>query len=167
VRLHDLRPAPGSKKSRKRIGRGESSGRGKTSGRGTKGQRARSKIPASFEGGQMPIQRRVPKWGGFTNPNRVSYAVVNVARLEGAFEAGSVVTPDDLASRGLVRRRQPVKVLGQGEISKAITVRAHRFSKQAAEKIRGAGGTTELIEGAKPLRSAGGPGGAAPPAEGT
>ncbi len=145
MRLHDLRPAPGSKTRRQRKGRGESSGRGKTSGRGMKGQRARSKVPASFEGGQMPIQRRIPKWGGFTNPNRVSYAVVNVARLDRIFEAGSVVTPEDLASRGLVRRRQPVKVLGQGEISKAITVRAHRFSKQATEKIRNAGGTTELI----------------------
>lgn len=149
MRLHDLSPAPGSKTRRQRKGRGESSGRGKTSGRGMKGQRARSKVPASFEGGQMPIQRRIPKWGGFTNPNRVSYAVVNVARLDGIFEAGSVVTPEDLASRGLVRRRQPVKVLGQGEISKAITVRAHRFSKQAIEKIKNAGGTTELItEGA-------------------
>lgn len=146
MRLHDLRPAPGSRKSRKRIGRGESSGRGKTSGRGTKGQRARSKVPASFEGGQMPIQRRVPKWGGFTNPNRVEYAVVNVARLDGVFDAGAVVTPDDLAARGLVRRRQPVKILGQGEIAKALTVRAHRFSKQAADKIAKAGGTTETIK---------------------
>lgn len=146
MRLHDLRPAPGSKRSRKRIGRGESSGRGKTSGRGMKGQRARNTVPAAFEGGQMPIQRRVPKWGGFTNPNRIEYAVVNVARLDDTFVAGAVVTPDDLAARGLVRRRRPVKVLGEGEISKALTVQAHRFSKQAADKIKGAGGTIEILD---------------------
>jgi large subunit ribosomal protein L15 len=96
----------------------------------------------------MPIQRRIPKFGGFTNPNRIEYAVVNVARLDGVFDAGSVVTPEDLVAKGLVRRRQPVKVLGQGEIAKALTVRAHRFSKQAADKITKAGGTTETIEGA-------------------
>ena len=146
MRLHDLKPAPGSRQRSKRIGRGESSGRGKTSGRGMKGQRARSKVPASFEGGQMPIQRRVPKWGGFTNRNRVEYAVVNVARLDGVFEAGAVVTPEDLVSKGLVRKRMPVKVLGQGEISKALSVKAHRFSKQAADKITQAGGSTELLE---------------------
>jgi large subunit ribosomal protein L15 len=110
-----------------------------------KGQRARGSIPATFEGGQMPLHRRVPKWGGFTNPNRVVYAVVNVARLSDAFEAGAVVGPDELAARGLVRRRRPVKVLGQGEISKALTVRAHRFSKQAAQKIEAAGGTAEVL----------------------
>jgi large subunit ribosomal protein L15 len=148
VRLHDLKPAPGSKQRRKRVGRGESSGRGKTSGRGMKGQKARNTVPASFEGGQMPIQRRVPKWGGFTNLNRITYSVVNVARLAETFEAGTVVTPEELAARGLVKRRRPVKVLGHGDISKALTVRAHRFSKQAAEKIKSAGGTTEAIEGA-------------------
>jgi large subunit ribosomal protein L15 len=113
-----------------------------------KGQKARNTVPAAFEGGQMPLQRRVPKWGGFTNPNRVSYAVVNVARLADAFEPGAVVTPEELAARGLVKRRKPVKVLGHGEISKALTVRAHRFSKQAAEKIKGAGGTADAIKGA-------------------
>jgi large subunit ribosomal protein L15 len=96
----------------------------------------------------MPIQRRVPKWGGFRNPNRVEYSVVNVARLAGTFDSGAVVTPEELAARGLVRRRRPVKVLGHGEISKALTVRAHRFSKQAQDKITSAGGTTELIKGA-------------------
>lgn len=146
MRLHDLRPAPGSKRSPKRVGRGESSGRGKTSGRGSKGQRARNTIPAASEGGQMPIQRRVPKWGGFTNPNRIEYAVVNVARLAETFDAGAEVTPDELAARGLVRRRRRVKVLGQGDISKALTVRAHRFSRQAEEKIKAAGGTTELVD---------------------
>jgi large subunit ribosomal protein L15 len=115
-----------------------------------KGQRARSKVPAAFEGGQMPIQRRVPKWGGFTNPNRITYAVVNVARLAEVFEPGAVVTPDELAARGLVRKRLPVKVLGHGDISKALTVRAHRFSKQAADKISGAGGTAEVLEGKRP-----------------
>lgn len=146
MRLHDLKPTPGSRQRRKRIGRGESSGRGKTSGRGMKGQRARSKVPASFEGGQMPIQRRVPKWGGFTNLNRVEYSVVNVARLDGVFEAGATVTPEDLVAKGLVRKRRPVKVLGQGEISKALTVKAHRFSKQASDKITKAGGTAEKID---------------------
>lgn len=146
MRLHDLRPAPGSKRPRKRVGRGESSGRGKTSGRGQKGQKARNNIPPAFEGGQMPIQRRVPKWGGFTNPNRVTYAVVNVARLAETFDAGAVVTPETLAERGLVRRRLPVKVLGNGDLGKALTVKAHKFSKQATEKITSAGGVAELVE---------------------
>lgn len=146
MRVHDLRPAPGSRRPRKRVGRGGGSGRGKTAGRGTKGQKSRNSVPVWFEGGQMPIQRRIPKWGGFTSPNRVVYAVVNVAKLAEAFEAGDVVTPEELASRGLVRRKRPVKVLAHGEISKAVTVRAHRFSKQAAEKIRNAGGTVEQIE---------------------
>ena len=147
MRLHDLRPAPGAKRPRKRIGRGESSGRGKTSGRGQKGQKARNTVPVWFEGGQMPIQRRVPKWGGFTNLNRVEYAVVNVAKLGEVFDAGATVGPAEFVARGLVPKRMPVKVLGHGEIAKALTVRAHRFSKQAAEKIAGAGGTTEKVEG--------------------
>jgi large subunit ribosomal protein L15 len=113
-----------------------------------KGQKSRNTVPAGFEGGQMPLQRRVPKWGGFTNRNRIAYSVVNVARLAESFEAGAVVTPDDLAARGLVKRRRPVKVLGNGEISKALTVRAHRFSRQATEKIQSAGGKTEAIKGA-------------------
>jgi large subunit ribosomal protein L15 len=145
VRLHDLKPAPGSKHRRKRIGRGESSGRGKTSGRGMKGTHARNTVAPWFEGGQMPLQRRIPKFGGFTNPNRVEYTVINVAKLAEVFEAGSVVTPVELVAHGLVRRRRPVKVLGQGEISKALTVKAHRFSKQAQDKIKGAGGTTEVM----------------------
>ncbi len=147
MRLHDLRPAPGSKRPRKRIGRGESSGRGKTSGRGMKGQRARNTVPVWFEGGQMPIQRRVPKWGGFTNLNRVEYAVVNVAKLGEVFDAGAVVGPAEFVARGLVPKRKPVKVLGHGDISKALTVRAHKFSKQAADKIAGAGGSIEKVEG--------------------
>ncbi|MGH2759047.1 MAG: 50S ribosomal protein L15 [Actinomycetota bacterium] len=147
MRLHDLRPAPGAKRPRKRIGRGDSSGRGKTSGRGMKGQKARNNVPAWFEGGQMPLQRRVPKWGGFTSPNRVEYAVVNVAKLSEVFDAGAVVGPEECAARGLVPRRKPVKVLGHGEIAKALTVRAHKFSKQAADKITAAGGTIEKVEG--------------------
>ena len=145
MRLHDLKPAPGAKQKRKRVGRGEGGGKGKTSGRGQKGQKSRNTVPPWFEGGQMPIQRRVPKWGGFTNPNRVEYAVVNVARIEEVFDAGSTVSPEELVSKGLVRRRQKVKVLASGDISKALTVRAHRFSKQAREKIEAAGGTTEVI----------------------
>lgn len=147
MRLHDLKPARGAKRPRKRIGRGESSGRGKTSGRGQKGQKARNNVPVWFEGGQMPIQRRIPKWGGFTNLNRVEYAVVNVAKLSEVFDAGSTISPSDLVDRGLVPRRMPVKVLGHGEISKPLTVHAHKFSKQAAEKIAGAGGTVQTVEG--------------------
>jgi large subunit ribosomal protein L15 len=145
VRLHDLKPAPGSKHRKKRIGRGNSSGTGKTSGRGQKGQRARNKVPTWFEGGQMPIQRRVPKFGGFTNRNRVEYEVVNVARLAEVFDAGAVIGPEDLVGRGLVRKRRLVKVLGNGDIGKALTVKANKFSKQAVEKIQGAGGTIEVV----------------------
>lgn len=145
MRLHELKPAPGAKRRRKRVGRGESSGKGKTSGRGQKGQKSRNTVPVWFEGGQMPIQRRVPKWGGFTSRNRVEYAVVNIARLADTFEAGASIGPEDIAARGLVRRKQRVKVLAHGDISKALTVRAHKFSKQAEEKIRAAGGTTEVL----------------------
>lgn len=145
MRLHDLKPAPGSRKRRKRIGRGESSGKGKTSGRGMKGTRARGSVPAGFEGGQMPLQRRLPKWGGFTNRDRVSYTVINLSRLDDEFEAGSSVGPEELVAQRLVRKGRPVKVLARGEISKALTVRAHKFSKQAEEKIRAAGGTTEVV----------------------
>jgi large subunit ribosomal protein L15 len=145
MRLHDLKPAKGATHRRKRVGRGNASGTGKTSGRGQKGQRARNKVPVWFEGGQMPIQRRIPKFGGFTNRNRVEYEVVNVARLAEAFDAGATIGPDDLAAKGLVRRKRPVKVLGNGEIGKALTVKANKFSKQAAEKIQGAGGTVEVV----------------------
>ena len=145
MRLHDLKPAPGSKRRKKRVGRGEGSGKGKTSGRGQKGQKARNTIPPWFEGGQMPIQRRIPKFGGFTNPNRVEHEVVNVARLAEVFDAGAVIGPDELASKGLVRRRRPVKVLGHGDIGKKLTVRAHKFSKQAADKIQAAGGAAEVL----------------------
>lgn len=145
MRLHELKPAPGSRRRRKRVGRGESSGRGKTSGRGMKGTRARGTVPIWFEGGQMPLQRRVPKFGGFTNRNRVTYAVVNIARLDDVFEAGAVVTPEELVERRIVPKGRPVKVLARGDLDKALTVRANKFSKQAEEKIRAAGGTTEVI----------------------
>ncbi|MGH2669670.1 MAG: 50S ribosomal protein L15, partial [bacterium] len=101
MRLHDLRPAPGAKRPRKRIGRGDSSGRGKTSGRGMKGLKARGEVPAGFEGGSMPIHRRIPKWGGFHPRNRVEYAVVNVARLDARFESGAVVDPETLRRLGV------------------------------------------------------------------
>jgi large subunit ribosomal protein L15 len=146
MKLHDLKPARGATRRRKRVGRGNASGTGKTSGRGQKGQRARGSIPAWFEGGQMPIQRRVPKWGGFTKRGRVEYSVVNLGKLDDIFDAGGTVTPEVLRDRGLVRKGRPVKVLAQGDITKALTVRAHRFSKQARDKIQAAGGTAELID---------------------
>ena len=145
MRLHDLKPAPGAKHRRKRVGRGESSGLGKTSGRGMKGTKARKTVPPGFQGGQMSLQRRLPKLGGFTSRNRKEFAVVNLARLDRDFEAGATVGPEELVARGLVRKGMPVKVLGQGEISKALTVRANAFSKQAAEKIGRAGGAAEVV----------------------
>jgi large subunit ribosomal protein L15 len=145
MKLHDLKPAPGARHRRKRVGRGNASGTGKTSGRGMKGQKARGSVPLGFEGGQMPLQRRVPKWGGFTPRNRIEYAVVNVGRLDDSFEAGETVTPETLREKQLVRKGTPVKVLAAGELTKAITVKAHRFSKQAKDKIQAAGGTAEVI----------------------
>ena len=143
--MHDLRPVEGAKHRRKRVGRGESSGHGKTAGRGMKGTKARNTVPPGFEGGQMPLHRRLPKWGGFTPRNRVEYSVVNVADLESAFDAGTVVDPDVLRRRRMVRKRMPVKVLGRGDLSKKLTVRAHAFSKSAGEKIQAAGGSTEVL----------------------
>ncbi len=147
--LSNLSPARGSRKARKRIGRGPGSGHGKTSGRGHKGRGARSggNTHPSFEGGQMPLQRRLPK-RGFRNPFRREFSVVNLNRLEAAFEGGAVVDAAILAERGLVRAGLPVKVLGQGELSKALTVKAHAFSASARERITAAGGSAEVIEGA-------------------
>lgn len=145
MKLHDLRPDEGSTHRRKRVGRGESSGKGKTSGRGYKGTKARGQIPAGFEGGQMPLQRRLPKWGGFTSRNRIEYREVNVARIESHFEAGAVVDQEALRRVGLLREPGPVKVLGNGDITKALTVRASKFSASAKEKITAAGGTAEEI----------------------
>ncbi len=145
MKLHELKPAAGANHRRKRVGRGNSSGTGKTSGRGQKGQRARGSVPPGFEGGQMPIQRRLPKWGGFTNTTRVEYEVVNIGRLDDAFEGGEAVTPEELVDKGFIRRGRPVKVLASGDITKALTVKAHKFSKQAKDKIQAAGGTAEVI----------------------
>jgi large subunit ribosomal protein L15 len=146
MKLHHLKPAEGSKKSKIRVGRGERGRRGKTAGRGTKGQKARSKVRPGFEGGQMPLQRRLPKLKGFKNRNKEYFALINVERLEEEFDAGAEVTPDVLRALGLVKHRGRVKVLGNGDIEKALTVKAHAFSLGAVEKIKAAGGTTEVVE---------------------
>ena len=143
VKLHHLKPAEGAKKDRTRVGRGRAGTRGKTAGRGTKGWGARHNPKPGFEGGQMPLQRRVPKLKGFTNPNRVEFAVVNVGRLSEVFEGE--VDPKALLEHGLVRKGRPVKILARGEIDKAITVRAHAFSDAARAKIEGAGGRAEVL----------------------
>ena len=144
MKLHHLKPAEGATKDRKRVGRGRAGAGGKTAGRGTKGTGARKNVPAGFEGGQMPLQRRLPKWKGFRNPNREEFAVVNVEVLAKYYESGEV-TPDALLKHGLVRKGRPVKVLARGDIDKALTVRAHAFSRAAREKIERAGGTAEVI----------------------
>jgi large subunit ribosomal protein L15 len=145
MKLDDLKPAQGSNSKRKRVGRGDGSGHGKTSCRGHKGQGARSGggTQPGFEGGQMPLQRRLPK-RGFHNPFAVKVAVVNLAQLE-TFPAGSEITPESLAERGLVRRHSRVKILGDGTLSKALTIKAHGFSAKAKEKIEAAGGKMELL----------------------
>ncbi len=146
--LSNLKPPAGSRKNRKRVGRGPGSGNGKTAGRGQKGQRARSGSTkrAWFEGGQMPLQRRLPK-GGFKPLNRVQWSVVNVSAL-GCFEAGAEVTPEAMAAKGLIRKAtDTVKILGDGEISVSLTVKAHKFSKSAEDKLTAAGGSVEVIGG--------------------
>jgi large subunit ribosomal protein L15 len=148
VGLHDLKPAKGSVRNRKRVGRGPGSGLGKTSGRGEKGQKSRSGFSrkTGFEGGQMPLHRRVPKRGFTNHPFRKELATVNLGRLE-VFEAGTIVTPDLLVKRGIVRHlRDGLKVLGDGELTKPLTVHAHRFSAKAREAITGLGGKAEVIE---------------------
>ena len=145
--LNNLRPPRGAKHSKKRIGRGQGSGQGKTAGRGHKGAKSRSgfKFKRGFEGGQMPLHRRVPK-RGFHNPFRVEYEVVNLDTLATKFDAGTLVTPELLRERGLVPGGgRPVKILARGDVGKALTVRAHKFSGKAAEKILAAGGKTEAI----------------------
>ena len=154
--LSNLTPAPGSTKKRKRVGRGDGSGHGKTSCRGHKGQGARSggNVPPGFEGGQMPLRRRLPKHG-FHNPFRQSSAVVNLGQLE-IFDAGSEVTPEVLVERRLVRRKgEPVKILADGELSKALTVKAHAFSSKAKEKLEALKGKAELISASNTKESAG------------
>ena len=144
MKLHDLSPARGSKRSRKRLGRGPGSGTGKTAGRGHNGQRSRSGYSQrlSFEGGQMPLVRRVPK-RGFTNIFKTSYQVVNLTRLA---DLDGEITPEVLSDNGLVRSGHLVKILGDGDVSKALTIRAHKFSASAKAKIEAAGGTCEVIE---------------------
>jgi large subunit ribosomal protein L15 len=145
--LNNLRPPRGAKHPKKRVGRGPGSGHGKTASRGSKGAKSRSgfRFKRGFEGGQMPLHRRVPK-RGFRNPFRVSYAVVNLDTLAEVFDAGSSVTPEVLRERGLVREATaPVKILGRGECGKALNVRAHKFSDSAVKKIAAAGGATEVI----------------------
>ena len=145
MKLHHLRPAPGSTKDRVRKGRGPAAGKGKTAGRGTKGSKARQQIRIGFEGGQMPLQRRIPKLRGFTNPNKVHWSVVNLDRLQAAFPKGGGVDPDGLVAAGLARKGTPVKVLGAGDVSVPLDVRAHAFSATAASKITAAGGTVEVV----------------------
>lgn len=145
LKVHHLRPAPGAKTAKTRVGRGEAGRRGKTAGRGTKGSGARHTVPQNFEGGQMPLHMRLPKLRGFKNPFRVEYQVVNVARLSELFPEGGTVGVSDLVAAGAVRPGTPVKILGTGEISVALQVSANAFSASAKEKIAAAGGnTTEL-----------------------
>src|SRR5215510_6547832 len=134
LKLHHLRPAPGAKTPKTRVGRGEGS-KGKTAGRGTKGTKARYQVPAAFEGGQMPLHMRLPKLKGFKNPFRTEYQVVNLDKLGALFPEGGDVTVDDLVAKGAARKNQPVKILGQGEITVAVRVKAHAFSGSAKEKI--------------------------------
>ena len=145
IKLHDLKPAPGSKTAKTRVGRGEGS-KGKTAGRGTKGSKARYQVRIGFEGGQMPLHMRTPKLRGFKNPFRVEYQVVNLAKLADLYPQGGDVTVADLVAKGAVRKNSLVKVLGQGEISVALTVSVDAVSASAKEKIAAAGGTvTELV----------------------
>jgi len=148
VRQDELSPAPGSKRSRKRVGRGDGSGHGTYSGRGSKGQKSRAgfKMRPGFEGGQLPIIKRLPEKRGFTNPRRVEYNEVNLVRLN-RFEAQSEVTPEKLLEAGIVKSlRRPIKILAQGEIGHPLVVKANKFSAQAKAKIEAAGGKAEVIE---------------------
>ena len=145
LKVHHLRPAPGAKTAKTRVGRGEGGKGGKTAGRGTKGTGARKNTPEGFEGGQMPMHMRVPKLRGFKNPNRVEFQIVNLTKLGELFPEGGAVSVDDLVAGGAVRKNQPVKILGSGDISVAVQVSANAFSGSAREKIAAAGGsTTEL-----------------------
>ena len=143
MKVHDLAPAPGSTKARRRVGRGIAGKGGKTAGRGTKGQKARGRVPVQFEGGQMPLHMRVPKLKGFNNPFRVEYQAINLDTIE-ASELDEV-TPETLHAHGLTHKGALVKVLGRGELSRKVTVRAHAFSKAAEQAITAAGGTVEVL----------------------
>ena len=145
LKLHDLRPAAGAHKEKTRVGRGEGS-KGKTAGRGTKGTKARYQVPIGFEGGQMPLHRRVPKLKGFSNaPFKTTYQVVNVGRLEQLYPSGGEVTPESLAAGGAVRSGELVKVLGKGELTVALRISVHAVSESARQKIEAAGGTVTLL----------------------
>jgi len=145
LKIHHLRPAPGAKTAKTRVGRGEGGKRGKTAGRGTKGTKARYQVPAAFEGGQMPLHMRLPKLKGFKNPFRTEYQVVNLDKIAERFPEGGTIGVDDLVAKGLVRDNSLVKVLGGGDLGVALQVSAHAFSGSAKEKISAAGGTaTEL-----------------------
>ena len=145
LKLHHLQPAPGSKKTKIRVGRGEGGRRGKTAGRGTKGLKARNTLRPGFEGGQTPMSMRIPKLKGFRNPNKETFAIINLESLN-RFAAGAVVNPDELRKRGLIKHHGRVKVLAEGDIDRALTVQAHAFSTSAREKIEAVGGTAEVIE---------------------
>jgi large subunit ribosomal protein L15 len=144
TKIHDLKPAAGSKSARRRVGRGIGGKGGKTAGRGSKGQGARGSVKPGFEGGQTPLHRRTPKAKGFRNPFRVEYVVVNLETLEG-FDAGTVVDPAALRAKGLVSKQGLVKVLGRGQLTKGLTVKANAFSASAKRAIEGAGGSTEVL----------------------
>lgn len=144
LKMHHLRPAPGAKKAKTRKGRGEAS-KGKTSGRGGKGTHARNTVRAGFEGGQMPLHMRLPKLRGFKNPERVEYQAVNVATLNALFPKGGNVGVSEIVAAGAARKGLPIKILGNGEISVALTVTAHAFSSSAQEKITAAGGKVNAL----------------------
>ena len=145
MKLHHLKPAEGSKKRKIRVGRGEAGRRGQTAGRGTKGQKARGTVRPGFEGGQMPLQRRLPKLKGFKSRNKEVFTVINVQRLE-EFDADTTITPAVLRDLGYVNHRGRVKVLGEGELTKKLSVHAHAFSLGAVEKIKAAGGEVTVVE---------------------
>ena len=156
IKLHDLRPAQGANKAKTRVGRGEAS-KGKTAGRGTKGTKARKQVSAAFEGGQMPLHMRLPKLKGFKNPNRVEYQVVNLADLAEAFPQGGDVAVADIVAKGLVRPKQPVKVLAEGDVTVALNVTANKFSKSAEEKLNAAGGSATTVAFSKRAANGEGP----------
>jgi large subunit ribosomal protein L15 len=144
MKVHELKPAPGSRRPKRRVGRGIGGKGGKTAGRGSKGQGARDTVPAGFEGGQTPLHRRTPKAKGFKNPFRIEYHVVNLSTLA-AFDASAEISPETLRARGLVAKQGLVKVLARGELTKPLTVRAHAFSAAAVQAIEAAGGTAEVL----------------------
>ena len=145
IKIHHLRPAPGAKTEKTRVGRGEGGKRGKTAGRGTKGTKARKNVPAAFEGGQMPIHMRLPKLRGFKNRFRTEYQPVNVGDIARLFPEGGTVGVEELVAKGAVRKRQLVKVLGNGDVDVTLNVTAHAFSKSATEKLTAAGGTATTL----------------------